>query len=83
MNIEKIKINSFEKITTKTINHFTISLSNFILFTSVDIIILLYNNDIIVDVITLKLEGDAYTNWLNDDQYLIDYVKITLGFTDE
>ena len=29
---------------------------------------------------TIVLDGEAYLLWLNDDNYLIDFVKSTLGF---
>ena len=82
MNVEiKYDIEPIVKTTIKTITKFSLSLSNQKLFTSVDILVFLYDtNNNFIEMKTIILQGDAYLLWLNDDTYIIDYVKTTLGF---
>jgi len=82
MNVEiKYDIQPIVKTIVKTIEKFSISLSNLKLFSSVDILVCSYDvNDNFIEMQTVVLDGEAYLLWLNDDQYLINFVKTTLGF---
>ena len=82
MNNSEIKyfIQPVVKTTVKTIEKFSISLSNLILFTSVDILVCYYDvNDNFIDMTTLTLDGDDYSAWYDDDNYLITWVKTKLS----
>jgi hypothetical protein len=54
---------------------------NLNLFQSVNVNVLLFSNNDYVDSKSYLLEGDDYTNWGNDDNYIIDYVLDKLGLT--
>ena len=85
MNTEtKYTIQPITKTTVKTIEKFSITLSNFILFTSVDILVCCYdidNNFISTSTLTLDA-SNGYENWLNDDSFLITWVKEQMSFED-
>ena len=81
MNVEiKYDIKPIIKTFTQKKEKFSISLSNLILFTSVDILVCYYDvNDNFIDMTTLTLDGDDYSAWYDDDNYLITYVKTKLS----
>lgn len=72
-----------EESITKDITGFTVTVQNLILFTSVDLIVQLYNNTKWVESKLLVLAGNDYAGWSkgSDDQYIINYVASTLNFT--
>lgn len=72
-----------EETVTKNITGFKVIVQNLILFTSADVIVHLCNNDLVVESKLLVLTGDGYANWSkgSDDQYVINYVANSLGFT--
>ena len=77
MNNSEIKydIQPIVKTTVKTIQKFSISLSNLKLFTSVDILVCFYDvNDNFIDMTTLILDGEDYLAWYDDDTYLLTYL---------
>ena len=82
MNVEiKYNIQPITRTTVKTIEKFSISLSNLKLFKSVDILVCSYDvNDNFIEMQTIVLDNESYLLWDSDDQYLIDFVKTTLGF---
>ena len=62
--------------TTKIVNGFIINQVNLTPFTSAVIITSLYdcpNN--LITVTSINLTGSDYTNWGNNDQYLINYIE--------
>ena len=61
---------------TNTITSFEIHQMNVLLNTSAELYVCLKNadNNIVVNEY-IKIEGADYDNWLNDDQYIIDFVK--------
>ena len=80
----KYTILPITKTTVKTIEKFSITLSNFILYTSVDILVCCYdidNNFISTTNLTLNA-SNGYENWLNDDSFLITWVKQQMSFED-
>jgi hypothetical protein len=78
----QINIQPFDEITTKVITGFKVRVQDIELFTSANIIVeLLDSSNTPRDVKFLKISGDDYTNWSNDDQYIINYVANQLGFT--
>ena len=82
MNVEiKYNIQPITRTTIQTIQKISISLSNLKLFKSVDILVCSYDvNDNFIEMQTIVLDNESYLLWDSDDQYLIDFVKTTLGF---
>ena len=59
-----------------------IRVMNLVLFTSVSInAMLMDNNNKFIDAKQYTLTGDDYTNWSNDDTYIVNYVLAQLGLT--
>jgi len=58
-----------------------IRVANLELFTSVNIIVILLDNNDYIDTVSYILEGTDYTSWNNDDTYIVDYVLTQLGLT--
>ncbi len=54
---------------------------NLNLFQSVNVSVTLLSNNDYVDSKSYTLEGDDYTNWGNDDTYIVNYVLNQLGLT--
>ena len=79
MNEIKIDVQDLSYVKTNTINKVNIRIGNIELFKSVTVIASLFDNNTLVDNKVFKIEGDEYTNWSNDDQYLIDLVLSKLG----
>jgi len=72
----------FDRITTTTITSFDIESIEVILFSSARIRVNLYNsNGDRFDVTYVLMSGSDYTAWGNDDQYILQFVANTLGFT--
>ena len=61
---------------TNTITSFEIHQMNVLLNTSAELYVCLKNadNNIVVNEY-IKIEGADYDNWLDDDQYIIDFVR--------
>jgi hypothetical protein len=59
-----------------------VRIMNVNLFTSVNICaVLMDNNNETLDSKTFFLQGTDYTNWGNDDNYIINYALTKLGLT--
>ena len=72
----KYSIVPHTKTTVKVVEKFSITLSNFKLFTSVDILVCCYSEtDEFIESHQLTLAGTDYQLWLNDDTFLVDWVK--------
>jgi len=58
-------------------NRFKIKNFDLTLNEKVSIIILLYpvNPEHVVEARTIVMDGDDYTNWGNDDNYVINFIK--------
>jgi hypothetical protein len=68
--------------TTKTVVRFTMFISQLVLNTSASFRVFTYDiKDEIVDNVIVSLEGEAYTAWGNNDDYVIKYIASQLGFT--
>ena len=62
--------------TTKTINGFIMNQVNVTPFTSAVVVISLYDSsNNFVQSTTINLTGSDYTNWGNNDQYLINFIE--------
>ena len=58
------------------INQFKVEVSQLILFESVSLNVLLFDQDgNFVCVKMVRLEGEDYKSWSNDDQFIVQYVK--------
>jgi hypothetical protein len=70
-------IYDIEPITrTKLITKMKIEVMSILLFESCNIRILFCDDDnSIIDCKILIMENEDYTNWSNDDNYIIDFVK--------
>jgi len=62
-------------IKTNNITSFEIRDMYVVLNHSARVTVYLKSGDTIVDSDNIKIEGDDYDKWLDDDQYIIDYVK--------
>ena len=75
MTENKIKIETKEVAVINNITSITIQVVNIILNTSALLIVVLYDdNDKCISAVNLELTGDDYSNWGNDDTYLLTYV---------
>ena len=82
MSDGKCSIDDFQLVTTETVTSFTVSVSNIILFKSVNLQIRLINSsNNVVQAFPLTLSGTDYTNWGGDDTYLYQYVADKMGYT--
>jgi hypothetical protein len=67
--------------TTQTIVRFSLDIIELILNTSATFRVLSFDaNDKIVKTQFVSLIGTDYTNWGNDDEYVINFVAEQLGF---
>jgi hypothetical protein len=77
-----VKINDFQQVITKTYNYIDIQVKNVVLRTSVEIQVFFYDiNQNLGDIKTLNFTGTDYTNWGNDDTYIVNMVCQKLGLT--
>lgn len=65
-----------------SITSFTVEVYQVVLFVKARLRVALYDqNGGLVNVKDIDLEGEDYSNWNNDDKYVVDYVCNKLGFT--
>ena len=70
------------KTTTKTVVRFAMDIIELILNTSATFRVITYDIDgASIETQFVVLEGTAYSNWGNNDEYVIQYVANQLGFT--
>ena len=78
------KVDTVERTTTeiKEIASFDIQIVSMIIFVSVSLSITTYDeNNVFSENVNMILIGDDYTNWGNDDNYLVNYVVTKLSLT--
>ena len=64
---------------TSTICKFTYNILELILFKSVRIAVYLYNeHDILIDSTQFLFENEEYSNWAQNDSYIINLIKTKL-----
>ena len=74
-------IEPYDETTTKTTVRFSLDISRMTLNESATFRVSLYDaNDDCFANKYVTLEGQAYLDWGNDDQYVIDYIATELGF---
>jgi hypothetical protein len=77
-----VKIEDYQQVVTKTYSYISVSITNVVLNTSVDIQVMIYDsNQNMIDLKLLTLSGTDYTNWGNDDSYILNISCQKLGFT--
>jgi hypothetical protein len=80
-NNSKVPINPFDQVTTKVITSFSVNVNNLVLNTSATLAVQLYDQSgMLIDMKMLEIRGDDYTNWGNNDEYIVNYVAQKLGF---
>jgi hypothetical protein len=79
MNEIDINVQDSQYVKTNTINKVIIRIANIELFSNVTVIASLFENNTLVDNKVFKIEGQEYTDWSNDDQYIVDLVLGKLG----
>lgn len=63
----------------RTIHHIELQVMNLVLFKSVTLLVSLFDeNYYIIDNKTFTIADEEYTNWSNDDNYLLDLVLTKL-----
>lgn len=66
----------------KVVGSFSVNVTDLVLFKSVSVVAsVYYTTGELAFVKTFTMDGDDYTNWMNDDQYVINWVAAKLGFT--
>lgn len=71
-----------EQITKKVIGGFEIQSVDLVLFNSARIVVrLLDESGNMMDLSFITMDGEDYTNWGSDDNYIINFVATKLGFT--
>jgi hypothetical protein len=74
-------IEPVDKTITQTIVRFSLDIIELILNTSATFRVLCYDaNNKLIDSKFVSLEGTDYSNWGNDDQYIVQFVSSQLGF---
>jgi len=76
-----VNVNDYDIIKTDTINNIKISTAYIELFKSITVRVGLYTNNTLVDNRMIEITGTDYTNWGNDDNYIIDFVLTYLNLT--
>ena len=66
---------------TSTINNVKVRVMDIKLYLSVTIYASLFSNNTLIDTKTYLLTGDDYTNWGNNDDYIVNYALTQLGLT--
>jgi hypothetical protein len=66
--------------TVKTVTSFSINVVNFVLFQSVTLNVMLFDeNKNFISVQIIDITGEDYTKWGSNDDYIINYVAQKLG----
>lgn len=76
-----VNVNDSSYVKTNTINNVIIRIMNVDLFNSITVCASLFENKSLVDNKVFKIEGEEYSNWGNDDTYIVDLVLTKLGMT--
>ena len=70
-----------DKTTTKTVVRFALDIIELILNTSATFRVISYDIDgASIETQFVVLEGTAYSNWGNNDEYVVQYVANQLGY---
>ena len=81
MNNIKVNVNDYTFVKTSVINNIQINILKIELFKSITLSVNLLSNTKIIDSQIMIISGDEYTNWSNDDNYIINLVLTKLNLT--
>jgi len=81
MNQYDVAVTPSPYIVTSLITRVQIRVITLSLFTNVSVNAILFSDTDFIASKTYLLEGDDYTNWGNNDEYIVDYVLAQLGLT--
>ncbi len=81
MNNIKVNINDYTFVQTSVINNIQINILKIDLFKGISLTVNLLSNNKIIDTKIMNITGDDYTNWGNDDNYIINLVLSKLNLT--
>lgn len=79
MDTTKIEVQDKEEVKVFTINNIEIRILNLSLNKFVDLNVTLKQNNDFVNSVYMRIEGEEYTAWGNDDDYLENLVLNKLG----
>jgi len=81
-NITILKIEPFERVSSRTIGSIRVSIEGVSLFNEVRVrITYIDTSDTFVSSEIIALSGDDYNAWGNDDMYLYNYISRLKGIT--
>ena len=81
MNDINVDVTDYPYIKTNTVNNIKISVLSVELFKNIVLRVSMFADKTIVENKILKVEGEDYANWGNDDQYIVNYCLNKLGLT--
>jgi hypothetical protein len=81
MNNIKVNINDYTLVQTSIINNIQINILKIELFKSMTLSVNLLSNNKLIDSKLMTITGDEYTNWGNDDNYIINLIMTKLNLT--
>ncbi len=79
MNNIKVNVNDYTFVQTSVINNIQINILKIELFIGMTISVNLLSNNKIIDSKIMNISGDEYTNWSNDDNYIVNLVLTKLN----
>jgi len=80
-NENPTNIQPFDEIVKKTITSFKVNIFNVQMFISANLGITFFDiNNNLVKAENITISGADYTNWGNNDDYIINYVATHYGF---
>lgn len=81
-NINILKVEPFERVSSRTIGSIRVSIEGVSLFNEVRVrITYIDTSDTFVSSEIIALSGDDYNAWGNDDMYLYNYISRLKGIT--
>ena len=81
MNNIKVNINDYTLVQKSIINNIQINILKIELFKSMTLSVNLLSNNKLIDSKLMTITGDEYTNWGNDDNYIINLIMTKLNLT--
>jgi hypothetical protein len=81
MNNINVNVNDYNFVQTSVINNIQINILKIELFKSMTLSVNLLSNNKIIDSKLMNISGDEYSNWSNDDNYIINLVLTKLNLT--
>ena len=80
MSTKRLDIEPYDYVKKSVAVSMALKVLQFVLFTSVIVNATLYDEDGIVVLTTnIEISGEDYLKWSNDDNYIYDYVSMSLG----